>query len=146
MEIKKILFPTDFSEAANKAFEYAVFLASSHHSELVLLHVVDDLHGFENYEILTYTPQEISEQMEKSAYEKMGRLAGRIKAPSEVRKEVRHGKSSSLIIETAGDEKADIIVMGSHGRSGFSHMFIGSVAEKVVRHAPCPVLVVRDRG
>lgn len=144
MEIKKILCPTDFSEVAKKAFEYAVFLASSQRAELVLLHVVDQLHGFENYEVLVLSPQEISERMEKQAYENMGSLVDQIKGAIEIETTVEHGKSSVQIIEKAREVKADIIVMGSHGRTGLSHVLIGSVAEAVVRHASCPVLVVKD--
>ena len=144
MEIKKILCPTDFSEAAKKAFEYAVFLASSQHAELVLLHIVDQLHGFEAYEILALTPQEISQRMEKHAYENMSDLVDQIKGSIAIETAVEHGKPSVQIVEKAREVKADIIVMGSHGRTGLSHVLIGSVAERVVRHASCPVLVVRD--
>ncbi|MBE9502708.1 MAG: universal stress protein [Proteobacteria bacterium] len=144
MEIKKILCPTDFSEAAKKAFEYAVFLASSQHAELVLLHVVDQLHGFDNYEILSLTPQEISERMETHAYENMSDILDQIKGSIAIETAVEHGKSSVQIIEKAREVKADIIVMGSHGRTGLSHVLIGSVAETVVRHASCPVLVVKN--
>jgi universal stress protein A len=59
-------------------------------------------------------------------------------------KAVRHGKASVQIIKMAREMKADLIVMGSHGRTGLSHVIIGSVAEAVIRHAHCPVLVVRD--
>lgn len=62
----------------------------------------------------------------------------------EIKKVVRHGKASVEIIEMAREMKADLIVMGSHGRTGLSHVVIGSVAEAVVRHASCPVLVTRD--
>ena len=144
MKIKRILCPTDFSAIAEKAVEYAVFLASSHNAELQLLHVVDYLHGFDNYLILSMTPHEISERMEKHANEDLSEVVNQIKESVKTEKAVRHGKASVQIIKMAREMKADLIVMGSHGRTGLSHVIIGSVAEAVVRHAYCPVLVVRD--
>jgi universal stress protein A len=144
MKIKRILCPTDFSAIAEKAVEYAVFLASSHNAELQLLHVVDHLHGFDNYLILSMTPREISERMEQHANKDLSEVVNQIKETVKTEKAVRHGKASVQIIKMAREVKADLIVMGSHGRTGVSHVIIGSVAEAVVRHAYCPVLVVRD--
>jgi universal stress protein A len=144
MKIKRILCPTDFSAIAEKAVEYAVFLASSHDAELQLLHVVDHLHGFDNYLILSMTPHEISERMEKHANEDLSEVINQIKETVKTEKAVRHGKASVQITKMAREMKADLIVMGSHGRTGLSHVIIGSVAEAVVRDVSCPVLVVRD--
>lgn len=146
MKIKKILFPTDFSELAEKAFEYAVFMATSHNAELALLHVVDQLHGETYYEILALTPMEIAEKLAKRAHEDLQTLIDRIKGSVTATEAVREGKAWVQICEAAKEEKADIIVIGSHGRTGLSHAFIGSVAETVVRHSSCPVLVIRDPG
>ncbi len=143
MKIKKILFPTDFSEAAEQAFEYALFLAESHGAELTLLHVVDQLHGFTHYEILALTPMEIVEKMVKHAHQNLQALVDRVKDRAAASETVREGKTWDVICETAKQEKADMIVMASQGRTGLSHALIGSVAETVVRHASCPVLVVR---
>ena len=144
MKIKRILCPTDFSAIAEKAVEYAVFLASSHNAALQLLHVVDHLHGFDNYLILSMTPHEVAERMEKHANEDLSEVVNQIKETVKTEKAVRHGKASVQIIKMAREMKADLIVMGSHGRTGLSHVIIGSVAEAVVRQAYCPVLVVRD--
>ncbi len=144
MDINRILCPTDFSEMAEHALEYAVFLASSHNAALLLLHVVDHLHGFDNYQILALTPQEIGERMEKHAYESLGNLVDQIEGSVGIEKAVRHGKTSVEITKAADEIEADLIVMGSHGRTGLPHVLIGSVAETVVRHARCPVLIVRD--
>jgi len=144
MKIKRILCPTDFSAIAEKAVEYAVFLASSHNAELQLLHVVDHLHGFDNYLILSMTPDEIAERMEGHANEDLSEVVNQIKETVKIQKAVRHGKASVQIVEMAKETKADLIVIGTHGRTGLSHVIIGSVAEAVIRHAHCPVLVVRD--
>lgn len=126
--------------------EYAVFLASHHHAELLLLHVVEYLQDFEYYQILVFTPQEIAEKMEKQAHEELNKLTKQIKKIIKVETEVRQGKAFFEIIKTAKEKDMDLIVMGSHGRTGISHMLMGSVAEKVVRKANCPVLIVRDKN
>jgi universal stress protein A len=146
MEIKKILCPIDFSEISANALEYAVFLASHHHAELLIFHVVEQLHEFEHYQILVLTPQELSEEMEKQAHEKLTKLTEQIKKTIKVESVVRQGKPFVEIIKEAKEKDMDLIVMASHGRTGVSHMLMGSVAEKVVRKANCPVLIVRDKN
>jgi len=145
MKIEKILFPTDFSEAADQAFESAVFLAEAHNAELMLLHVVDQLHGFTHYEILALTPMEIVEKLVKHAHENMQALIDRVKDRVTATETVREGTTWKVICDTAKEENADLIAMASQGRTGLSHALIGSVAEKVARHASCPVLVVRHQ-
>ena len=145
MEIKKILCPVDFSEISANALEYAVFLASHHHADLLLLHVVEHLHEFDHYQILVFTPQELTEKMEKQAYEELRKLTEPIKKTIKVETVIRQGKAFVEIIREAKEKDMDMIVMGSHGRTGISHMLIGSVAEKVVRKAHCTVLIVRTK-
>ena len=146
MQIRTILCPIDFSEISAKALEYAVFLASYHHAELLILHVVEQLHEFEHYQILVLTPQELAEKMEKQAYEELNRLTEQIKKTVKVETVVRQGKPFVEIIKEAKEKDMDLIVMASHGRTGVSHMLMGSVAEKVVRKASCPVLIVRNKN
>lgn len=143
MQIKTILCPIDFSAISANALEYAVFLASHHHAELLILHVVEQLHEFEHYQVLVLTPQELSEKMEEQAYEELNRLTEQIKKTVKVETVVRQGKPFVEIIKEAREKDMDLIVMASHGRTGVSHMLMGSVAEKVVRKAHCPVLIVR---
>jgi len=143
MQVKKILVPTDFSEPAEKAFDYALFMAKGHHAELALVHVVDQVHGLDQYEILAITPKEIAEKMAKRARENIQALAGRVGDSVTVTSAVREGKTWVEICAAAKEQKADMIVIGSHGRTGLSHVLLGSVAETVARHAECPVLIVR---
>jgi universal stress protein A len=145
MKIDRILFPTDFSTAADQAFEAATFLAETHKAELLLLHVVDQVYGFDQYEILALTPIEIAEKLEKHAYQKMQALVDRVQDRVTATETVREGSTWEEICHTAKKENADMIVMASQGRTGLSHALIGSVAEKVARHANCPVLIVRDQ-
>jgi len=146
MKINKILFPTDFSDPAENALDYAVFLATSHKADLALLHVVDQFHGQTYYEILSLTPMEIAEKMTKRAHEDLQTLVDRVKESVTATEAVGEGKAWVEICKAAEEEKADIIVIGSHGRTGLSHILIGSTAETVVRHSSCPVLVVRNPG
>ena len=105
---------------------------------------MDQLHGFSHYEILAITPMEIAEKMVKRAREDLQALVDSVKGSVTATEAVREGRTWVEICEAAKEEKADIIVIGSHGRTGLSHVLIGSVAETVVRHASCPVLVVRE--
>jgi universal stress protein A len=146
MQIKTILCPIDFSKISANAMEYAVFLASHHQAKLLLMHVVEYLQDFEYYQILVFTPQELAEKMEKQAHEELNKLTEQIKKTVKVETVVRQGKAFVEIIKTAKEKDMDLIVMGSHGRTGISHMLMGSVAEKVVRKANCPVLIVRDKN
>ena len=146
MQIKTILCPVDFSEISTNAMQYAVFLASHHHAELLLLHVVEHLQEFEHYQVLVFTPQELADEMEKQAYEELNKLTEQIKKTIKVEAVVRQGKAFVEIIKEAKEKDMDMIVMGSQGRTGISHMLMGSVAEKVVRKASCPVLIVRDKN
>ena len=146
MQIKTILCPVDFSEISTNAMKYAVFLASHHHAELLLLHVIEHLQEFEHYQVLVFTPQELADEMEKQAYEELNKLTEQIQKTIKVEAVVRQGKAFVEIIKVAKEKDMDMIVMGSQGRTGISHMLMGSVAEKVVRKASCPVLIVRDKN
>ncbi|MBW1963053.1 MAG: universal stress protein [Deltaproteobacteria bacterium] len=146
MQIKTILCPVDFSEISTNAMEYAVFLASHHHAELLLLHVVEHLQEFEQYQILVFTSQELAEKMEKQAHEELNKLTGQIKKTIKVETVLRQGKPFVEIIKEAREKDMDLIVMASHGRTGISHMLMGSVAEKVVRKANCPVLIKKKKN
>jgi universal stress protein A len=146
MKIKRILCPVDFSEHSVRAFEYADFLARSHGAKLLLLHVFEHLQGYDHYLILALTPQEIREKMEKAAKDQLKSFMNEVESHTEVEAEVREGKAFVEIVRKAKEEDVDLIVMGSHGRSGLQHLLIGSVAEKVTRKARCPVLIVKDKN
>lgn len=146
MEIKKILCPVDFSESLELAVKYAASLASLFGAKLHLLHVVEHLHGHEHFLILALTSQEIAEKMKTQAQEQLSRFTSQLDEGSGIEAEVREGKAFVEIIKMAREESIDLIVMGSHGRTGLPHILIGSVAERVIRKAPCPVLIVKTKG
>lgn len=144
--IKKILCPVDFSEFTNETFEYAATIAKKFNAELHLLHVIPNLNYFTPYESfltpenLVAIERNIEQEVEKD-FNKLLQGAG-----IEAKKVVRTGITFIEIIDYVKNENIDLIVMGTHGRSGIEHILIGSVAEKVVRKAPCPVLTVRPKG
>jgi universal stress protein A len=144
MQINKILCPTDFSRPADMAFEYADFLAKLHAADLVLLHVVDLPEGHPFSEIFALTSSDAIEQLEKRTREDLQDLMNRVDKSVNAAVAVRRGKAWVEICKAMEEEQADMIVLGSHGRTGLSHVLLGSVAEKVLRHASCPVLVVRN--
>lgn len=145
LSIKKILFPTDFSENADAALSLALLLAKNFEAELDMLHAVV-LHGDDVGEdvysrfpdidrCITMLMENADSKLEKTI-EDSGKLT--------VRQAVRRGFSAvDEILGFSREENVDLIVMGTHGRRGLRHMLLGSVAEEVVRSADCPVLTVR---
>lgn len=140
--LKTLLCPVDFSQMSRAVLDYAVFMAQSHQAQLKLIHVVDQLHGFDSYKILHMTAIEITHEMERQARTQLKELVATLPIPATF--DIRFGRAADEIVIQAKEDEVELIVMGSHGRSGISHLLVGSVAESVVRHAPCPVLVVRQ--
>lgn len=144
-----ILVPTDFSLTSERAMSMAIRLAQRNSSRIVLLHVFADLKVREAIQWTEYLPTgqtelELEEGIMNRAQEELDAFVskfpvGEIKVDKKVLSEVPHRG----IVETAEQENVDLIVMGTHGRSGLNHLIMGSVAEKVVRASPSPVLTVK---
>jgi len=147
MQIKTILFPTDFSNGARAAMDHAISLARDYKAKLILLYVIQDISIAEWYIPSSLSVADLVEDMQKSADAEMTKwgaeIAGKI---PDIEKVVVRGVPFVEIIQTAKAKNADLIVIGTHGRTGIDHMLFGSTAEKVVRKAPCPVLTVRMAG
>ncbi len=143
MEIKKILCPVDFSEYSDEVVEYAGFLAKLLKARVVLIHVLDGLQGLDQFQILSLTPEEIARKMESEARDELEVMMEDIAKGVKAETVLRWGKPFVEIIREIKEKKIDLVVMGSHGRTGIPHLLIGSTAERVVRKSPCPVLVVR---
>lgn len=144
MGTQRFLVPLDFSEYANQALDYAINLASKLGARLTLLHVIQSLPlgGVDMGVTLPYT---YIQDLEAEIMENMHACLERVtKAGLEGEIVVVHGVPFHEIIETAKAQQVALIIMGTHGRTGFQHVLLGSVAEKVVRLAPCPVLVARQ--
>ena len=143
-QFKTILVATDFSEASEHALEYAHSLAHSMGGRLHLLHVVPDpVLASAWSEAYAYDLTALGERLRTQAEQEITKQA-RSFGDIAVTTEVVIGNPAATIAATAERRGVDIIVMGTHGRSGFSHLFVGSVAERVVRCAPCPVLTIRQ--
>jgi nucleotide-binding universal stress UspA family protein len=145
--ITKILVPVDFSPQADRAFRYAMTLAQRFSATLCLIHVVEDpfATGAWNSEVYVPNVAELIEEVMANAEQQLAPLS-RSAAALGLRAEtaVITGRTAHAIVEHAREGGFDLIVMGTHGRAGLSHVVIGSVAERVVRTAPCPVLTVHE--
>ena len=142
--IKRLLVPVDFSDCSKKALQYALPLAEEHDAALTLLYVVPPAYGAGEYGIIDFAELEAS--MRQAGEKELAKLAAEEGLnPFSTGMLVRSGSPAREIIETARSLPADLIVISTHGRTGLKHVFLGSVAEQVVRGAPCPVFVVRER-
>jgi nucleotide-binding universal stress UspA family protein len=141
---KTILYATDFSESSDHAFEYAYSLAKSFDARLVILHVINepvDLRGF-------YVPHisfdKLEEEIEQGAQKLMEQFERKYLGEyNNFDSIVAPGIPYDEIIRRAEAENAELIVMGTHGRTGLDHVLFGSTAEKVVRKSPVPVMTIR---
>jgi universal stress protein A len=142
---KRIACGTDFSDTAETAWELACELARIHHAELILVHVFIEMPVYAEASAITIT-QVWEEQRAWVEQQLVERAEAATKRGLTARYLLRTGTAPDQIVQAATDEAADLIVIGTHGRSGIERLFIGSVAERVVRHAPCPVLTVKPRA
>jgi nucleotide-binding universal stress UspA family protein len=144
--IRKILSAVDFSETSAEATRHAVALARELHAEVLLLHAIHDP-AFSYADGSGYLTPALVEQFEVEMKERLRTLADSYRTPDlTLSTRVVRGAPHEAILETARAENADLIVMGTHGRSGLGHFLLGSVAERVVRTSPLPVLTVRTKS
>ncbi len=142
ISLKKILCPIDHSDCSKEALKYAVSFAMKDEAKLLLLHIIDIRSFNEGLDAMsTQIPNE--ETLEQLRVKLLDCIPEEIRDDMDVEALVIQGIPFAEIIGTAKEKEIDMIVIGSHGRTGISHMMLGSVSEKVVRKAPCPVLTVR---
>ena len=144
VHIRKILVPLDGSEASEGALPWAVELAGKHQAEIILLRVGRDPDLFDGQEL--HTMMAFQREQEEKCRHYLQELKIRLKSDAFVKVTLDYagGKACRMIVEKASELGASLIVMNSHGRDGLERWWMGSVAEKVTRHAPCPVLLVRQ--
>ena len=150
MQLNKILVPYDFSEHAEHAFTWALGLAKDWQARITLLHIVPPFPPMATADAMSLgalsqldIPKLEAEMVEDARQRIRQVVAKHDGSTGQVDIKAMVGEPVWDICRTAEQEHTDLIVMGSHGRTGLAHVFLGSVAERVIRHAPCPVLVIR---
>jgi universal stress protein A len=144
MEIKRILFPTDFSEGSSHALEYAIDMAKRYEAKLYLVHVIYDMAKAAGWYVPHASMDEMYKDIGKSAEKELGRFGlEEMRSLKGIERSVLTGVPHTEVIKFAKDNKIDLIIMGTHGRKGMGRILFGSTAAQVVRFAPCPVLAVR---
>jgi nucleotide-binding universal stress UspA family protein len=145
---KKVLFCTDFSENSDYAFEFAFGIAKRDDGLLYILHVIPRI---PNQEMLkTYVPMDTWVNIQKDLEREMDdsykeHYTEKIEDAVRYKLVTKSGRENEEILKFAKDEEVDIIVVGTHGRTGIDHVFFGSVAEKILRESPFPVFVIPCR-
>ena len=150
--VKRILWPTDFSEASYEALNRALELCSNLSSELIAVHVVPDIpkivsnheYGVQDNDYLEEV-RKYERELHKAALQKLHTVIQQ-RVPKEINSAVivTHGDPACEILRTADDERVSLIVIATHGLTGWRQLVFGSVAERVVRVATCPVLTIRS--
>ena len=146
MKFTRILVATDFSLDADAGLAYALALAKSIPASVHVLHVVENplAAGVWSSDLYTSEIAGLQINLVRDAEKRLRAGIRSLDHPGvKLTTEVRTGRAGSTIVECARDRESDLVVIGTHGRTGLAHLVMGSVAEHVVRHAPCPVLVIR---
>ena len=144
MIVQHVLVPIDFSDTADRALEYAIALAQQLQARLTLLHVFD-LTPLTMGDAATGVPVTAVHELEIEVQQLLQESLERVqRAGLQGESLLVQGTPTQTIIDTAGEQGVDLIIMGTHGRTGLMHLLMGSVSEQVVRRAPCPVLTLRD--
>lgn len=146
LEIKLILCPIDFSEFSERAYPHALSLAEHYQAKLVAQHVIELWrHPSASFAVSWELYEEFCQALRETGEEQLQQFA-KNHTHGEIQPElmVHEGTAPDSILSFAQTQKADLIVMGTHGRRGFDHLMLGSVTDRVMRKATCPVLVVRN--
>ena len=169
IKIRRICVPSDFSRAAEHAIHYGAALAHEHGAELYLFHVLQDFENailhpdftssgeqarafFNELEQTgeageadesTVTPPPILVSVKEATHQQFDSLKEKWWEGLTIHRAMRYGQPAEEICRYASAQEIDLLVMGTHGRTGLKHLILGSVAERVVRMSPCPVLTVR---
>ncbi len=163
MKVTKILVPVDYSDDSHQALQWGASLAKQYGAQLLLLHVIPkgtqevppedpDWKGLASryypevaWERRAFPPEPIIINLEERAQSELSQFAHKsLTEPVPVELKIAVGKPAEEILRVASEQGVDLIVMGTHGRTGLRYVLLGSVAERVARSAPCPVFTVRD--
>jgi universal stress protein A len=142
---QRIVCGSDFSDTAEAAWDVACELARTHRSELVLVHVFSEMSVYPDVAVAGV--QRVWEEQRLWVQQALDQRVAAVQARGvAARPRLKTGVPAEGIADTATEEGADLVVIGTHGRTGLTRLVIGSVAERVLRIAPCPVLVVKPRA
>jgi universal stress protein A len=146
----RILVPIDFSEYSKRSISYAARFASRYNATLLLVHVFESGYAVSGHEDVKPSIELLKSQAagaEQAAQDSLAVIENQLQNRG-IKTEAHHRAGCPFyeIVKTANDLNIDLIIIGSHGRTGLSHLLLGSVAERVVEHAQCPVLVLKQKG
>ena len=143
IEIKKILFPLDLTENSSKILPYVLSVSEKYDSMIYLLHVVQDLNKWGKLYVPHPSMDKFQDEATEVAKKAMDTVCeNQLQSCPNFQKRVVSGDTADEILKVIESEDIDLLIMGTHGRKGLEHMFFGSVAEKVVKKSPAPVLVI----
>jgi nucleotide-binding universal stress UspA family protein len=140
IKFERILALTDGSQNSRSAFRYAITICKKFGASLEILLVIEDMPAYVSLEIDSEFLVRIQDTMRREMEDCISYCR---KSGVETKGVIRHGVPYEEIEDYAKENNIDLIVMATHGHSGLSHILLGSVAEKIIRHAPCPVLTTR---
>ncbi len=144
MEIKSILFPTDFSEGSAQALKYAVDFAQKYGAKLYVVHVIYDVAKASGWYVPHVSMDAIYKDIQEGAKKELDNFGVKeLAGIKNIERVVETGVPYQEIMNFATKNKVDLIIIGTHGRTGIDRILFGSTAAQVVRNAPCPVLTVR---
>ncbi len=145
--VKNILLPTDFSKLSLSAAQYAVDLANQYGAKIHLLHVIEKTPPILTIHSLDLSEEKIIKSIEDDARESLNKTLAKLSGGgAEILTVLKKGLDYDEIVNYSQENSIDVIVIATHGRTGVLHTLIGSVAEKVIRYAKCPVLVITPTG
>ena len=143
IEVSRILVPVDFSECTDPVVEWAAHLAEEHQSAITLLHAYHLPVEFQQLEG-AYLPSDFWASVRGEAEASLAKLVGPLRARGiDTETAVCEGYAATVIVDEAAARNVDLVVIGTHGLSGLKHLLLGSIAERVVQKAHCPVLTVK---
>lgn len=143
LELKKILFALDLSADNKKLIPYVESMARAHGAQLHILNVVEDINSWAGFYVPHLNLEELTGEMVKGARKKLKEYVAEFMGdPNRYTLDVMVGDPAQSIVEYVQDNNIELVIMGTHGRSGLEHAIMGSVAEKVLRRTPAPVMVV----
>lgn len=144
MEIKSILFPTDFSEGSAEALKYAVEFAKKYDAKLYVVHIIYDVAKASGWYVPHISMDKLYQEIHEGAKKELDNFGvEELSGIKNIERVVITGIPHQEIVAFANSKKVDMIIIGTHGRTGIDRILFGSTAAQVVRNAPCPVLTVR---